>query len=485
MNKQIRQLFIIILGMFAILGFALSNIQVIQAPSLNADSRNSRSIYHAAEVDRGPIIINGSPVATSVRDDTTKRYQRTYSNGVLYAPVTGFFSSSFGTSTGLEEAAENILDGDSRSLLLQRIRNLFAGKARQGGGINLTIDPELQRVAAEQLGDRRGAVVVLDARTGAIRALYSSPSFDPNALATFDSASSGSAYDALVKDPARPLVNRAIGGDRYAPASTFKILTSIALLEKNAVHPETPVNAPVSILLPGTSTPISNVDSTECGNGNPTFQEAFARSCNTPFVELSTKLTAADLSSVAERFGFGRELSIPLIVSPSYFPEEMDEAQKALSSIGQYSVQATPLQMAMVAQGIAAQGVVMRPYLIDTVVDADLQIQETTLPKEYSSAVSAPIAAQITAMMVDSVNQPYGTGHSMALPGISVAAKTGTAELGGDSSFANGWAIGFAPADNPQLAFAVIVEGDERTPVAFGGVEAGPIARALLEVGLK
>ena len=259
----------------------------------------------------------------------------------------------------------------------------------------------------------------------------------------------------------------------------------MALLEKDAVQPHSVVNAPATTLIPGTQTSLSNVDSAECGNGTPTFQEAFARSCNTPFVELSTKLSAQELSSVAQRFGFGRELAIPTAVTPSFFPEDMDQAQTALAAIGQYTVQATPLQMAMVAQGIANNGTIMRPYLVDTVVDADLQVQETTTPREFSTAVSPEIASQLNAMMVDVVRQPYGTGQSMALPGFTVAAKTGTAELGDGSGFANGWAIGFAPADNPQIAFAVLVEGDENTPVAFGGQTAGPIARALLEVGVK
>lgn len=485
MNVQIRQLFILIVAMFAILGLALSNIQVIQAPSLNADTRNSRTIYHAARLDRGPIIVAGNPVATSLKDTELNRYQRLYSNGELYAPITGYFSATFGTSSGLEDAAEDILDGDSRVLLAQRLRNLFAGEARQGGGVNLTIDPALQQVAAEQLGNKRGAIVVLNATTGAVLALYSSPSYDPNSLAVFDSAAAASAYDSLLKNPNSPLTNRAIAGNRYAPASTAKILTSIALLEKGIVQPETAVNAPVSTILPGTQTTVSNVESSECGNGNPSFKEAFARSCNTPFIELSTQLTAQDLSSVAERFGFGRDLSIPLTVTPSFFPKEMDTAQTALAAIGQYSVQATPLQMAMVAQGIANKGTVMRPYVVDTVVDADLQVQDTTVPREFSTAVSAEIAEQIRQMMVDVVKQSYGTAHSLALPHVSVAAKTGTAEVGDGSGLAHGWIIGFAPAENPQIAFAVLVEGDESNPVAFGGQTAAPIARALVEVGVK
>lgn len=484
MNPQIRQLYVLIVTMFAILGLALSLIQVVQAPKLNADSRNSRTILHAATIDRGPIIVNGTPIATSLRDEQSKRYQRTYHQGPLYAAVTGYFSI-FGTSTGIESAAEDILDGDSRALLGQRLKNLFTGEKRQGGGINLTIDPRLQQVAAEQLGQRRGAVVVIDVSTGAIRALYSSPTYDPNAISTFDSEASAAAFDTLAKDPTQPLINRAIGGDRYAPASTAKILTTIALLEKGAVTPSTQVNAPPSINLPGSESTVSNIENSECGDGNPTFSEAFARSCNTPFIELSQKITAKELSSVAERFGFGRELTIPLTVTPSFFPEDMDVAQTALASIGQYSVQATPLQMAMVAQGIAARGTIKRPYLIESIVDADLQIQDETQPREYATVSSPEITGQIAEMMREAVAAPYGTATALDIPGIPVAAKTGTAEAGANGERTNAWAIGFAPYNDPKLAFAVLVEGDEQTPVVYGGQTAAPIARALMEVALQ
>lgn len=484
MNAQIRQLYILIMMMFAVLALALSYIQVIQAPTLNADSRNSRTILHAGTIDRGPIIVEGTAIATSEKDPQSRRYQRIYHEGPLYAPITGYFTT-FGQSTGLEHAAENILDGDSRVLFVQRLKNLIAGQNRQGGGIILTIDPALQKAAAEQLGNRKGAVVVLEVETGAIRALYSSPSYDPNAIAVFDSQASNEAYTKLAEDPNQPLVNRAIGGNRYAPASTAKILTTIALLEKGSVTPSTPVNAPTSTTLPGTSTTVSNIENSTCGDGNPSFQEAFARSCNTPFIELSEKLTPEELASVAERFGFGRELSIPLPVTPSFFPKEMDKAQLALASIGQYSVQATPLQMAMVAQAVAGEGTIMRPHLIESIVDANLQVQDTTEAREYTNVMSKEVAHQVAAMMRDVVAQPYGTGTALNIPGIQIAAKTGTAELGTDSGRTNAWAIGYAPYDNPHYAFAVIVEGDDNEPVVYGGQTAAPIARTLMEVALQ
>ena len=485
MNAQIRKLFVVVLVMFAALGLAATNIQFLQAPALNADGRNSRTILHAAELDRGPIIVAGDAIASSQRVEGSTRYQRVYSQGPLYAPVTGYFSSVFADSSGMEKAAESVLEGNSPDLLVQRLRNLFTGSGRQGGGVVLTLDPAVQQVAADQLQGRRGAVVALDAKTGAVLALYSSPSFDPNELATFNSASANSAFTTLNKDASRPLVNRAIAGDRYAPGSTFKILTTIALLEKGIVQTDTPMDSPVTTTLPGTATEISNVESVSCGDGKPTLAEAFARSCNTTFVLASQDLTHADLADVAESFGFGQQIDIPLEVTPSVFPAETDASQLAMSAIGQYSVQVTPLQMALVAQAIANGGTMMHPYLVKDVVDADLQVRSSTDPSELGTPISSDIASQMTELMKGVVSQPYGTGTSMAIEGVDVAAKTGTAELGDGSGRANAWAVGFAPAEDPQIAFAVIVEGDDTDPAPHGGTVAGPIARALLEAGLK
>ncbi|MBB6333697.1 peptidoglycan D,D-transpeptidase FtsI family protein [Schaalia hyovaginalis] len=484
MNQQIRRLFIVILAMFALLGAAATNNQVFQAPSLNADARNERTILHAAETDRGPIIVAGTAIASSTKVEGSKRFQRTYSQGPLYAPITGFFSSAFSQASGLEAASEQILDGQDQALLAQRIHNLFTGANRQGGGVALTVDPALQQVAAEQLGDRKGAVVALDAKTGAILALYSSPTYDPNTLAAFDSAAVDSTYRALVDDPGDPLSNRAIAGSLYAPGSTFKLLTTIALLENGIASPTTHMESPVSAVLPGTSTSVPNILSSECGDGNPTLTEAFARSCNTTFILASQKLTESQLAGVADRFGFGKPLSIPLTVTPSRFPKGMDAAQLAMSSIGQFDVKVTPLQMAMVAQAIANDGTMMEPYLISQIVDADLTVQSETRPSVAGTPISADVADQLTEMMKSAVNEPYGTGQYIRPNGIQAAAKTGTAETGVDGR-ANAWAVGFAPADDPQIAFAVIVEGDDANPTPFGSMVAGPIAQALLEARIR
>ena len=482
MNAQIRKIFVVVLIMFAMLGLAVTNTQFISAPSLNADPRNVRTNLHAAEIDRGPIIVEKTAIASSELDDDN-HYTRVYDQGSLYVSATGYFSSVGYGSTGIEAAQENVLDGQSQTLLGQRLRNLLTGEQRQGGGVELTLRASMQEAAAAALGDRKGAVVALDAKTGAILALYSSPSFDPNALASRDAGEVQDAYATLDADPKNPMLNRTIS-ERYAPGSTFKVLTAIALIENGIANPDTRMDSPVSTTLPGTNTEVSNIESSTCGDGKPTLTEAFARSCNTTFVLASEKLTTQQLTDVTKRFGFGHEQEIPLTVIPSVFPSDADSAQLAMSSIGQYTVQATPMQMAQVAQTIANGGQMMSPYLIKQIVDADNQTIRKTKATEAGRPISADTASKVTSMMQAVVSQPYGSGTPMALPNVSVAAKTGTAETG-DGDRANAWAIGFAPADNPQIAFAVIVEGDETNPTPHGGDVAGPVAKAVLEAGLK
>ena len=482
MNAQIRKIFVVVLIMFAMLGLAVTNTQFISAPSLNADPRNVRTNLHAAEIDRGPIIVEKTAIASSELDDDN-HYTRVYDQGSLYVSATGYFSSVGYGSTGIEAAQENVLDGQSQTLLGQRLRNLLTGEKRQGGGVELTLRASMQEAAAAALGDRKGAVVALDAKTGAILALYSSPSFDPNALASRDAGEVQDAYATLDADPKNPMLNRTIS-ERYAPGSTFKVLTAIALIENGIANPDTRMDSPVSTTLPGTNTEVSNIESSTCGDGKPTLTEAFARSCNTTFVLASEKLTTQQLTDVTKRFGFGDEQEIPLTVIPSVFPSDADSAQLAMSSIGQYTVQATPMQMAQVAQTIANGGQMMSPYLIKQIVDADNQTIRKTKATEAGRPISADTASKVTGMMQAVVSQPYGSGTPMALPNVSVAAKTGTAETG-DGDRANAWAIGFAPADNPQIAFAVIVEGDETNPTPHGGDVAGPVAKAVLEAGLK
>lgn len=483
MNPQVRRLFALVLGLFVMLGAAVTYVQFVKAPDLVSDPRNTRQYIQLAERDRGPIIVAGTPVAVSQRQDNRDSYRRSYPQGPLYASVTGYFSAVTLNATGLEAAENDILIGDSSNLLWQRMRNLFAGKPRQGGGVELTLDPSLQQAAADALGNTPGAVVALDVETGAVRALYSSPTYDPNVLASTDGETASTAIEELESAPTRPLDNRAIASTRYAPGSVFKILTTAALLE-NGYKPSTKMDAPRTATLPNTDTTVSNYGNEKCGDGEPTLTEAFARSCNTAYVLASEDLTETDLEAVTDRFGFGQNLAIPLPVTPSRFPSDLDQAQLAMSSIGQFDVQVTPMQMAAVTQAVANDGRMMRPYLVDRVVDADNQTRETTSPTKWSNPISAEVAQDLTEMMVAAVSEPYGTATAANSPHFQVAAKTGTAEIG-DGSRSNAWTVAFAPADDPQLAVVVLVEATDENPQPTGGGNAAPIARILLETGVE
>lgn len=479
MNTPVRRLATVVTLMFLALMVAATSIQFVQAGSLNADGRNARTIYNEYGRHRGPIIVDGETVASSTPSSGVYGYQREYASGELYAPLTGYFAASLSSMTGLERAANPVLNGTADSLVVQRIQNLFTGRQPQGGSIELTIDAAAQQAAWDALGGQRGAVVALDVNTGAILAMVSAPSYDPNELAVHSGTAAQEAYDELLADETRPLINRAIGGDLYAPGSSFKTIVAAALLEAGYT-PEDEVPAPAVLELPQTTHTISNPGGISCTE-DPTvsLRYAFAHSCNTPFAALGMELGAEAIAEQAAAFGFGEDLSIPLTVTPSQYPVELNAPETAMSAIGQLSVQVSPLQMAMVAQAIANDGMQLEPYLVATERTASLDVVARTEPTELRQSVSAETAAALTDLMTAVVAE--GTGTAAQLPGVTVAGKTGSAQTG-DGSSPHAWFIGFAPAEDPQVAIAVLVEnGGFDGDTASGGTTAAPIARQVLQ----
>lgn len=484
MNKQILSTARLVVLMFLTLAVALSLTQVINAPSLRADERNKRTLYESYKVERGPIIVAGKKIAYSEPSEDEFKFLRLYSAGPLYAPVTGYHSVTFQSATGLESVTNEELSGTASSQWISRLEQLLAGAKPRGGAIELTINPAVQEAAWEALGERRGAVVAIEPGSGRILALVSRPSFDPNLLTSHDTSANRERYTELENDPARPLVNRAIAGDLYAPGSTFKVVTASALLTHKLITPETEIDAPAEVTLPGTDSVLINYGGAECGDGRVTFQEAFDQSCNTPFVELSQKLGTERLAAEAKAYGFGEPLEIPLQVTRSNFPEGSDPAQNAMLSIGQYDLRATPLQMALVAATIANNGVQMQPYLIERELSADLETTATTSPQTLRQSTSPEVAQTLNQMMVSEVEN--GTGEAAGLPGVDVAGKTGTAQTGSDEGGPHTWFVGFAPANKPTIAVAVFVEGGEQAAdTDTGGAVAAPIARAVFEAALR
>lgn len=483
MNQPIRRIATLAALMFFALMLSVTMIQFVRADGLVTNNWNARTVYEEYGRERGPIIVADQTVASSERVDNLYEFQRIYEQGELYAHSTGYFSVAFNSRTGIEQYENAVLGGSSQSLALQRLKDLVTGNEPTGGGVELTLDPQIQQAAVEALNGQRGSIVVLEPDTGRILAMVSVPSYDPNLLATHDSAAAEESYDALMSDEEQPLINRATGGDLYAPGSVFKVVTATAMLENGYASGDL-IEAPTEYSPPGTSHSIRNPGELACGDGSgeATLMESVRQSCNTPFAIAAVDLGEDAMREQAEAFGFGQDLSIPMPVSPSLFPDTTTQAELAQSSFGQYDVRVTPLQMAMVASSIANDGSLMSPYLVERTLSPDLEVLSVTDPTEYSRAMSAESAQQMTDMMVEVVDS--GTGVRAQISDVAVAGKTGTAEISATIP-PHAWFIGFAPADNPEVAVAVMVEnGGYQGFGTDGGSLAAPMARSVMQTAL-
>ncbi|EWT00355.1 cell division protein FtsI [Intrasporangium oryzae NRRL B-24470] len=484
MNTPIRRLSVVMAALFTTLLVSTTLIQFVQAKTLDAMPANKRTILDNYARERGSIIVGGQAVAKSVPVEDQYQFLRTYPQGKLYSQVTGFYSYAVGAPYGLEHASDDLLSGNSDTLFVRRVTDLITGRKTAGATLDLTINVKAQKAADQGLGKSRGAVVALDPRTGAILAMVSHPQFDPNPISSHDLATASKAWEALASDPNKAFLNRSIN-ELYPPGSTFKVVTAAAALEEGVVTDENSVvPGPAVLDLPLTDTNLPNENRQPCGPGDKTtLIHALEISCNTAFGSLGLQLGGEKLRAQAAKFGFGDVIQIPMRVTPSSVPADLNAPQAAQSAIGQYEVKTTPLQMAMVAAGIANQGRVMTPYLIDQVRSANLDvIQSTPEPVELSQAVSPQTADILTKMMVSVVDN--GSGARAQIPGVKVAGKTGTAQhdLGKPP---HAWFISFAPADNPQVAVAVVVEDGGVTGSEVGGGRiAAPIAREVMKAVL-
>jgi peptidoglycan glycosyltransferase len=482
MNTPLRRLATVVLAMFGVLVLGATWVQFLQAPELNADSRNVRTIYREYGSPRGPIVVAGEAVASSAPIDDPFGYQRSYLNGPLYAHITGYYSVVYGRH-GIEEWMNTELNGSADSLFYARLQDLVTGRQPLGASVELTIDPVVQQAAWDALGDQSGAVVAVDTSTGAILAMVSKPSYDPNALASHDMAAVTEVWTALQGDPDRPMENRAIAGRRYPPGSIFKLITAAAALEAGYAS-NTEISAPTELPLPLSSSVLRNFGGASCSpTGTTSLADALRISCNTAFAQLGLDLGDDALRAQAEAFGFGASLNVPMRVAKSEFPADPDAPQTALSAIGQYEVAVTPLQMAMVSAAIANGGTQMTPYLVSAVRSQDLTIVDQTDPSVLGRPISPGTAAALRDMMVQVVAS--GTGRAAQISGIQVAGKTGTAQTTADAP-PHAWFTAFAPADAPRVAVAVIVEnGGNMGNEATGGAVAAPIARAVIQAVLR
>lgn len=483
MNKPLKHVALVGFVMFALLFGSTSWIQYFQAQNLNEHELNNRTLLDELSRERGPILVDGTPIAYSVPVDDQYEFQRTYgAEGMpaeVYAGITGFFSITSG-ATGLEKTEHSMLSGTDDALFYENISSLLTGQDPAGAAIELTINPAAQKAAWDALGGQNGAVAAIDPSTGDVLALVSTPGWDPNAIATHDRDSALSSYEQLIADEDNPAYNRAIGGNLYPPGSTFKIVTAAAALESGDYTPDSMLEGPAQLPLPQTSATIGNSGGGACGNGTTSLHDALRTSCNTAFASLGMELGSDTMSEQASKFGFGEGLDIPLSVTASSFPSDTNEPQLAQSALGQFEVRSTPLQMAMVSAAIANDGALMHPQLIDQVRNSrTLDLISEPSPRELSRAVSSDTAESLTTMMTSVVDS--GTGTAGAIEGVDVAAKTGTAQHA-EGAAPHAWFTSFAPADDPRVAVAVVVEsGGNAGSEAYGGSTSGPIAKAVME----
>lgn len=476
MNKPLRRVSVAILVLFFLLLANVTYVQAVEAGSLRNRPDNTRTLLDTYSRPRGQIIAGTQAIVTSKPTKDTRKYLRVYKQGAMYAPITGYYTLY--NASGIERAENSMLSGQDDKLFVRRIVDLFQSKAPEGASVHLTVNPRAQRAAYDGLKGHRGAAVAIDPKTGAILAMATSPSFNPNQLAGHDDKAVNKAYNRLAGDKDQPLLDRAVQG-RYPPGSTFKLVTSAAALSSGKYNPNTQISSPTAYRLPGTRTYLHNFGGEVCGNGvRQSLQDALTISCNTAFAKLGAKLGDDALRTQAQKFGFGQSFDVPMASAKSVFPSTLDASQTALSAIGQYDVSATPLQMAMVSGAIANGGTVMKPYLVSAVKAPDLKVIQQANPTVFDQAVSPQAAGQLTTMMRSVVE--HGTGTNAQIPGTAVAGKTGTAQHGSGEP-PHAWFTGFAPADNPQVAVAVIVEdGGSMGSEATGGAVAAPIAKAMM-----
>jgi peptidoglycan glycosyltransferase len=476
--------------LFALLLINANWIQMFGASQYEDNPYNRRKVYEAYSKERGRILAGNETIALSRPTTNPKdplKYVRVYPEAQMYAPVTGF-DSTLGGQSGIEQAEREALDGTDGRFFVRNVLDILTGKGSRGGNVKTTIIPAAQEAAFNAMQGKRGAVVAIEPTTGKILAMVSLPSYNPNAFASHDLAEVIATDKQLQADPAKPTLNRALS-EAYPPGSTFKVVTAAAALSSGKFDPNTPLPAAVPLPLPGTVNPLVNYsDSIPCDGANMTTGLQY--SCNTTFGYIAMQLGMDALNEQARKFGmYQTDLTVPMPVSESVLTRrDLDRAQTARTGIGQEDVSVTPLQMAMIAAGIANNGKVMKPYLVDEIRSPDLSVIDKTSPELLSRALSPSVARQLSEMMVNVVEN--GTGSNARIPGVQVGGKTGTAQRGvGNALKPYAWFISFASVDNdPKVAVAVVIE-DAGDAVARGdiggGALAAPVGRAVMQAVLN
>ncbi|MFD0352529.1 peptidoglycan D,D-transpeptidase FtsI family protein [Streptomyces sp. NPDC127110] len=485
MNKPLRRISLFC-GLLVLALLIRTNwLQYVQAQELSTRKENRRVQIAQYSTERGNIIVQGGQPITgsAVTAGSDYKYKRTYVDGPLWAPVTGYASQAFG-STQLESLEDGILTGNDDRLFFDRTIGMFTGEKKRGGNVITTLNPAAQKAAFDQLGTKKGAVAAIDPRTGAILALVSTPSYDPSTFAG-NSKSDEKAWVELKDSEDKKLVNRALR-ETYPPGSTFKVVTAAAALEHGVVSDiNAPTDTPEPYILPGTKTPMVN-HATGCEKAS--LNDALKVSCNSVFANLGDKVGRDKMVDTAQKFGFNNDkIDTPVRAFASVYDKTMGRDGNAQSSIGQFNTAATPLQMAMVTAAIANDGKLMKPYMVDQLTAPGLDTIEKHEPSEMSKPLSAANAQKVQQMMVTVVEK--GTGTKAQINGVKVGGKTGTAQHGEkNAKRPYAWFISYAelPDGSSPVAVAVVIEDSaaDREDISGGGL-AAPVAKAVMEAVLK
>lgn len=470
MNAPLRRVGVVVMVLFGLLFVNLNYVQAYKADDYRNSDYNGRVQVAEYERRRGNIEASGTPVAASRETDGTLKFLRGYPEEELYAHVLGYKPVNL-AAVGIEKSENEFLAGTSDQLFADRLKDVFTGGQTAGGNVLLSLSRPAQEAAFEQLSENRvrvdkGAAVAIDPRTGAIQALVSMPSFDPNPLASHDTDAASAAYDKLEGNPNGPLRNRALG-EVLPPGSTFKVITAAAALENGRTQ-QTEIPAGPSYRAPTSGTDIRNAAPSICPESEVTLLEALTESCNTGFAQLGVDLGAETLKEKARQFGFeNEELTVGrldnggLPVAPSRTGDMQnadgteDPAALAQSSIGQNNVRMSPLQGAMIAAAVANDGRQMRPYVVQQLLGPDrTSSYYTASPDERARPVSSQVAGDLQDMMVSAVEN--GTGTAARINGYTVGGKTGTAQAG-EGEEDHGWFIGFVKNRDGQPISAVCV----------------------------
>jgi peptidoglycan glycosyltransferase len=483
MNKPLRRI-AIFCGLLILALLIRDNwLQYVKADALREDPDNRRVLIARYATPRGDIIVNGKSITGHA--ETTSgdfKYKRTYKDGAMWAPVTGFVSQSYG-ATQLESIEDGILTGNDDRLFFRNTLDMLTGKPKEGGNVVTTLNAAAQKAAYNGLKKQggKGAVAAIEPSTGKILALASYPSYDPSTIAGGSNAD-GEAWKKLDKknNPDDPMLNRALR-EVYPPGSTFKVITAAAALENGLYKTaDEKTDSPLPWTMPGTTTQLKNEGNIPCENA--TLRVALQYSCNTVFGKVGSDLGNDKMLEEAKKFGFTEEQFTPVRSSASVFSDDMAPSEVALSSIGQFNTAATPLQMAMVASAVANNGTLMKPYMVDSLQAPNVDTLEKTEPEKMSEPLSAENAQILQSMMETVVEK--GTGTTAQIQNVTVGGKTGTAQHGeNNSKNPYAWFISYAKVgDSAPVAVAVVVQDDKavRENISGSGL-AAPIAKSVME----